>query len=970
MRVPPGLVSALLLVVFGVSGCGTSVGPRDGHDDAPGLELGTDPGGPPDATDARFDAPTDASAEATSDAPPDTVEPPVDPPAPTGPYAGYAVLGNGHLSVAYSEVAGAAMSPGIGHLFAGSFAFDAVEAGRTRLYVDGQEVQGGAFGLDPFFAAWRGVDLPGGGHAEWRAFVGEADALVVQGEVKAGTTSLAVGVAVEVRLRASPHLDGGVAVAASEPSVDGAALVGRFSDGTVLALGGLPGSADNPGTAAGRDLVLPLALQVPAGQRVPFRWALSVGQGVEAARGTLDGVLALPDALGAAADHWAAWAPRHLCAPDARCTLAAANLYAARASSLGGQVPADLTGQFVTNGHPQLYPRDALMVARALHLGGHDAEAWEIVRDWLDRDREGPPLVEGQPAGWYGAWYARYDALGRAVDAGSGAAFDVPEWDSNAYLAVLVSELDPAQLTPAEQAKVLAALDWLVAKQGDDGLWPEGGIIEWVGRLPGTAMVAWAGLDAGARLATRWAAPDRASAYRAAAGRVRGGLLRKLFDLRRSTLADLRDGGLYYDTSLLFGPVWGYPVDPLVRASLDFARAEASALGGGIRYFESPPGHPVAGYGQDLFHFTTAGAAEVALMLGQTADAAALVDWMVAHTNRYGLAPERVFADGSGAAPASPLSWCAAEVATTLRAWLARPAEAPEPTVDGVLDPAEYLARGAVVVDADGLPDGPADPVALYAARDGATLYLGLRLADVAGAVAEGATYWAWLSGDDGLGSAVVTEGLARLDFRTHDPAATPCAEAYVVLEPASGGCIGCEQLAVGTTALEARVNLESLGLSGPVQVILARRVTGSAEALLPAGGSLLTDGGDSGVLVTFEVGFAGVAGLDAAAGRTPVVVGDRAELGAWDPTVVDLFDDGTHGDRAAGDQVWSRTVHLAERGQVAYKYLLRNPGGDPWAGVEFGGDNRQQWVQDADDTGRVRLRDAFGVRGGALLDW
>jgi hypothetical protein len=121
---------------------------------------------------------------------------------------------------------------------------------------------------------------------------------------------------------------------------------------------------------------------------------------------------------------------------------------------------------------------------------------------------------------------------------------------------------------------------------------------------------------------------------------------------------------------------------------------------------------------------------------------------------------------------------------------------------------------------------------------------------------------------------------------------------------------------------------------------------------------------------VTFEVGFAGVAGLDAAAGRTPVVVGDRAELGAWDPTVVDLFDDGTHGDRAAGDQVWSRTVHLAERGQVAYKYLLRNPGGDPWAGVEFGGDNRQQWVQDADDTGRVRLRDAFGVRGGALLDW
>lgn len=953
--------------------------------------------------DAASDAPADSDSDlALRDAPPDAADAPdaasetdapkvrVDPPAPPGPFSGYAVLGNGRIGAAYSDDAGSGQAPGLGHLFVGSYAFDALEAGQTHFWVDGAEVTGGTLGIDPFFAAYRQVDLPGGGRAVWHVFVGADDAVVVQGTVSAGSAALSVVVEPAVRLRASPHLDGTVALAGTEPidlawapasageTVAGKALVARFTDGTVVALG--VALASTLAEASGRDLSLSSELKVPAGQSAPFRWALAVGQGDAAARATLSGALGATDALADATEHWSGFAPAALCDPDPRCTLAAANLYAARASSLGGQVPADLTGQFVTHGHPQLYPRDALMVARALHLAGHDAEAWEIVRDWLDSQREGPPMTDGQPAGWYGAWYARYDALGRAVDAGSGAAFDVPEWDSNAYLAVAVEALGADELTAPQRAKVLVALDWLVAKQQPDGLWQEGGIIEWTGRLPGTAMAAWAGLDAGARLARAWGDDERAATYRAAGGRVRGGLLRVLLDLRRLTLADLRDGGLYYDTSLLFGPVWGYPVDPLVQASLRFALAEATALGGGVRYFESPPGHPVTGYGQDLFHFTTAGAAQTALVLGHDTEATTLVDWMVANTNRYGLAPERVFSDGSGAAPASPLSWCAAEVGTTLRAWLARPATAPTSVVDGVLDGAEYLARGAVVVDADGLPDGSADPVALYAAREGSMLWLGVRLAGETASAPAGTRYVAWLAEAGGLGNGRATAAGQRLDFRTAGPDDVPGAAARVVLDPVAGTCFAgstaavgqadgpCAQVAVGAVALEARVDLASVGLSGPTQVILAS-LADPAEALLPAGGSLQTDGAPSSVLVTFEVALAGVAGLVPAEGRTPVVVGDRPELGAWDPTAVDLFDDGTHGDRAANDQVWSLAVLLPERGEVAYKYALRNPGGDPWAGAEFTGDDRRQWVQDADATGRVRLRDAFGVRGGALLD-
>ncbi len=950
---------------------------------APDAPRDAAPDEPRDAApDAPSDVPDSDAPDAASDA--DAPGPRFDPPPPTGPYAGFAVLGNGRVSAAYSEADGAV---GLAHLFVGSFALDVLEAGRTRVFVTGSEVSGGTFGLDPFFAAFRQVDLPGGGRAEWRVFVGEADAVIVQGSVTAGSQALSVTVQPTMRLRASPHLDGGVTISSAGHALGASGLVvsAAFSDGTVVSLGAAPTATIGPGESE-REMVLSFDLAVGAGASAPFRWALGVGRGAgqagfAAAQVALEGALALPDALAAAAEHWSSFAPATLCAPDPRCTLAAANLYAARASSLGGQVPADLTGQFVTNGRPQLYPRDALMVARALHLGGHDAEAWQIVRDWLDHDREGPPLTDGQPAGWYGAWYARYDALGRAVDAGSGAAFDVPEWDSNAYLAVLVEQLGSDELTASARTKVLTALDWLVAKQQADGLWEEGGIIEWTGRLPGTAMAAWAGLDAGARLADAWGDEERAMAYRAAGGRVRGGLLRVLFDLRRLTLADLRAGGLYYDTSLLFGSVWGYPVDPLVEASLGFALAETTALGGGVRYFESPPGHPASGYGQDLFHFTTAGAAQVALTLGQGPQATTLVDWMVANTNRYGLAPERVFSDGSGAAPASPLSWCAAEVATTLRAWLARPAKPPAPVVDGELDGAEYLARGAVAVDADGRPDVEADPVAVYAARDGATLWLGLRLAGETAHLPAGARYVAYLADAGGEGWLAATPAGQRLDFRTAGADDVPGAAARVVLDPRAGTCFAgglgavgqaegpCAQVAVGHVALEARLDLAAVGLAGPVQVIVASG-EGAGATLVPAGGSLQTDGAAWSVLATFEVAMAGVEGLNPAEGRTPVVVGDRPELGAWDPTAVDLFDDGTHGDRAAADQVWSRAVLLPERGEVAYKYLLRNPGGDPWAGVEFTGDDRHQWVQDADATGRVRIRDLFGVRGGELLDW
>ncbi len=899
-------------------------------------------------------------------------------PVPAGPFPGYAVAGNGRVSAVISDDDGTDDPPGITHLYRGHFGLDLLDGGRTRIVHEGDRIRTTRVGLDPFFAAYAETPLPDGGHVARRAFVGGADAVVVQGALVGGDAGTAARIVPHLQLRETPHIDGGMTLANVAWRGDAEALVAEYSDGTALALRASPvPSAWQAGEVTEGDAVLGLSSQVSfghhlalqldlvaaAGEELPFVWTVAVGDGADDALAAAAAVVLASDPLEDAEAHWADWAPEALCdaTVDGSCRVAAANLYAARSSSLGGRVPADLTGQFVTDGFPQLYPRDALMVARAFELGGHDDEAWEIVLDWLDGGRDGPSA---------GAWYARYDALGRAVDGGSGAAYDVPEWDSNGYLAVLVERLGPDELTVGEQDVVLDGLDFLVANQDADGLFSEGGIVEWEGRLPATAMTSWAGLDAGARLADRWGEPEKATDYRAAAGRIRGGLLR-LLDFDRVILGDERDGSLAYDTSMLFGPAWGYPPGPVLDASYGWFIDHATAHGGGVRYFEG------MGYGQDLFFFTTSATAQYAASAGDGAEAADLIDWMLAFTNRYGLAPERVHADGSGAAEASPLSWCAAELAVAVLEIRRIEALGPVPVVDGLLEPAEYRESGACAVDADGDPDQPASPVTLCAARDGDELQVALRVAAPLADLAQDTRYAVYLAGEDGQGSAMATEGGLPLSFRA-PPEGLPGAAARILLDPISGGCVAgpstvdgyadsaCADSARGDLAMEARVDLGVLGLSpGPLQAIVAAEIAGEEE-LLPHHGALLTEGVETGVLVTFEVDAAGVT---LGPGESITLSGDRPELGDWAGHAIPLSDDGSGGDRVAGDDLWTVVVETDRAGALAYKYLTGVPGDPGWDGVEFEGDDRSLYVVDVDASGRVLIRDVFAVPGGELGD-
>ncbi len=874
---------------------------------------------------------------------------------PGGPFAGYAVLGNGTISAVYSDDDGSDDPPGMLHLYYHDFATDLLELGQTLVGQGGERVADRSVGLDPFFAAYTQVPLPDGGTLAWRAFVGEQDAVVVQGALVAPSdNATSATVAPLVQLRDGMHMDGTLSIAGLGREDDSGILWAALSDARAMAVaaspeptgwqtgsisadpiaGGLTGDID----PAGPQMVLAVDLEATAGEQTPFRWVVALGDDATEAVQLAQDLLDAADPLADAEIHWADWAPDALCEGE-RCPSAAANLYAARASSLSGAVPADLTGQFVTDDRPQLYPRDALMVARAFELTGHDDEAWEIVRFWLD------PALEQIAEGW---WYARYDAIGRAVDGGTGAFYDVPEWDCNGYLASLVERLGPGSLTTDEQAELLAGLDFLVDNQDADGLWTEGGIIEWEGRLPATTMSNWAGLDSGARIADSWGEATRAESYRAAAGYLRGGLLEMLV-WDGVYLADQRDGDWAYDSSLMFGPAWGFPTDPVLDATQAWLMDNARAHGGGVRYFEGME------YGQDLFGFTTSAMAQYTATLGDTWTAGELLDWMAAFSNRYGLFPERVYSDGSGAAEASPLSWCAAETAIGILRLEQVESMYLLPVVDGDLDPAEYRALGPSVLDHDGAADEVDDIVAMYAVRDGDDLYVGLRLA---GPVGDATSTWTlYLAPEDGEGAQGTTDGGVELTFRA-DPDATPGADAAVVMTSTS--CTDCADFAVGELALEARLELSAQGLEeAPVQIIAARDAA-TDEPLLPAHGALLTDDSDT-VYVTFEVDATAVA--NEIFGTTTVTLsGDRTELGAWVGHAIELYDDD-------GDDIYAVTLALEPGGTIEYKYLLGDPTDTSWDGAEMEGDNRVLYVEDVDATGRVWVEDMFGEYGRELID-
>ncbi len=83
--------------------------------------------------------------------------------------------------------------------------------------------------------------------------------------------------------------------------------------------------------------------------------------------------------------------------------------------------------------------------------------------------------------------------------------------------------------------------------------------------------------------------------------------------------------------------------------------------------------------------------------------------------------------------------------------------------------------------------------------------------------------------------------------------------------------------------------------------------------------------------------------------------------LGAWVPNVIPMYDDGTHGDEKAGDNIWTVQFDLPAGAIIAYKYTYGTPG-QGWTGTEeWPGNQRLLRIEDKNGDGLVARRDLFG---------
>lgn len=350
------------------------------------------------------------------------------------------------------------------------------------------------------------------------------------------------------------------------------------------------------------------------------------------------------------------------------------NLFAAYSSILNGQVPADVTGQFLTNGMPQLYPRDAMMTARNFLQCGYPEVAASVIRFWAN-----PDIPQKTP----GEFYARYDAYGKATDAGGGARFDEPEWDASAYFIILNYEyhaLTGKWLTDVEN--IFRCAGFIAGALDATGLLYEGGIVEWTGYLASTNMICAEGLNKAAEIATMHGRKELAEKFLFAYKTIEAALpklfdpQRKLYTARRYhgnkaednfSISEKKGNLLYlWDVTSVFGILWGYPDHPMMKQTYSYVK-ENLHDNGGVRYFEATDNGWLEAYGKDLFYFATAAWAKYALMQNDREFAEKNLDWIIAQSNIYGLMPERVISDYSGISEASPLTWGCAEFAGAVK---------------------------------------------------------------------------------------------------------------------------------------------------------------------------------------------------------------------------------------------------------------------------------------------------------------
>lgn len=89
-------------------------------------------------------------------------------------------------------------------------------------------------------------------------------------------------------------------------------------------------------------------------------------------------------------------------------------------------------------------------------------------------------------------------------------------------------------------------------------------------------------------------------------------------------------------------------------------------------------------------------------------------------------------------------------------------------------------------------------------------------------------------------------------------------------------------------------------------------------------------------------------------------IAGNHQLLGSWVPNKVRMYDDGTHGDLAANDSIWTLEVQLPVGAEVEYKYTNSGAEGSWNPGEEFSISNRKIRVS-SEPGARQVIIDRFG---------
>ncbi|MCK5520212.1 MAG: hypothetical protein KAI81_03795, partial [Candidatus Marinimicrobia bacterium] len=244
------------------------------------------------------------------------------------------------------------------------------------------------------------------------------------------------------------------------------------------------------------EMAAPGLFTLSSGERKSFQFIIAIDTDNNRAVALYEKMASLENVQEYAEASWEKWLSEGSI-PDfsdsLNTTLYKLNLISLKALNLNGAVPADISGQFVTNSLPQLYPRDAFMTARALLETGHIKECDQILEYWTRRSMK----QEGE-------WYARYDAYGNPEDAGTGARYDVPEWDSNGYYAsLLFRRLQKTGRLDGNINFLRSLMQFPEGRLHENNLLFEGGIIEWPAYLPSTNMSLTAGYYHASDLASK-----------------------------------------------------------------------------------------------------------------------------------------------------------------------------------------------------------------------------------------------------------------------------------------------------------------------------------------------------------------------------------------------------------------------------------------------------------------------------------